>query len=93
MAITGADIQQLQALATKLQVTWAGQIDQLISTIDAEVTNSINIWVGNDADQFRNQIWPEHRTRLRAASTALAEAGATAKRNAQAQESTSQTVA
>lgn len=93
MAIRGADIEQLQVLANKLEVTWAGQIDQLISSVDSAVQASANnVWLGPDADQFRNQIWPEHRRHLQAARVALAEAGGTAKRNAQAQESTSQSV-
>ncbi len=94
MAIRGADIEQLKGLATKLEVNWAGQLDQLISTVDAAVQASANnVWLGPDADQFRTVIWPEHKKHMQAARQALADAGATAKRNAGAQENTSSNLA
>ncbi|MEM7340500.1 MAG: hypothetical protein AAF467_17720 [Actinomycetota bacterium] len=90
MAIRGADIDQLRDLANKLENTWAGEIDGLIGRVDTAVQNSANnIWLGPDADQFRNQIWPEHKRALQAARAALAAAGGTARRNADAQENTS----
>ena len=94
MASRGADVEQLRGLANKLEVTWAGQLDQLIASVDAAVQASANnVWLGPDADQFRGVIWPEHKRHLQAARQALAEAGATAKRNAGAQESTSASIA
>ena len=94
MAIRGADVEQLRGLANKLEVTWAGQLDQLIASVYAAVQASANnVWLGPDADQFRGVIWPEHKRHLQAARQALAEAGATAKRNAGAQESTSASIA
>lgn len=93
MAIRGADVEQLRSLANRLEVTWAGQLDQLIASVDSAVQASANnVWLGPDADQFRSVIWPEHKRHLQAARQALAEAGATAKRNAGAQESTSASV-
>lgn len=94
MGIRGADVERLFDLANRLESTWAGQIDQLISSVDAAVQASAdNVWLGPDAEQFRGVTWPEHRRHLQAARVALAEAGATAKRNAQAQETTSASIA
>ena len=94
MAIRGADVEQLRSLATRLEVTWTGQLDNLIASVDSAVMASAeNVWLGPDADQFRGVIWPEHKRHLQAARQALADAGATAKRNAGAQESTSSSVA
>ncbi len=93
MAITGADIEQLRALANKLTVDWAGQIESLTGTINTSVQASTDIWVGPDADQFRNDIWPTHKTALDNARDALTAAGDTAKVNADAQETTSSAIA
>lgn len=94
MALRGADIDKLRDLANRLQNTWGSQIDQLISQIDTQVQASASdVWIGPDADQFRNQIWPQHKAALKAARQALADAGATAKRNADVQETTSSSVA
>lgn len=93
MAIRGADVEQLRGLATKLDTTWAGQIDSLITSVDSAVQASANnVWLGPDANEFRNVTWPAHKKALQAARQALADAGATAKRNATAQENTSSTV-
>jgi hypothetical protein len=77
-------------LATKLDSTWAGQIDALISSVDSAVQASANnVWLGPDADKFRTVTWPQHKKALQAARQALADAGGTARRNAAAQETTS----
>lgn len=90
MAITsGADIQALQNLATKFSSEWAGQLETLTAQIDSAVQASVDIWVGTDAGQFRDSIWPQHRAALKAALDALQQAGQTASANAQAQEATS----
>jgi len=90
MAIRGADVEQLRSLATKLDSTWAGQIDALISSVDSAVQASANnVWLGPDADKFRTVTWPQHKKALQAARQALADAGGTARRNAAAQETTS----
>lgn len=94
MAIRGADVEQLRGLANRLEVVWAGQLDQLISSVDAAVAASANnVWLGPDAEQFRGVTWPEHKRHLQAARQALVDAGGTAKRNAGAQETTSSSIA
>ena len=94
MALRGADVDKLRDLAGRLQGTWSSQIDQLISQIDSQVMASASdVWIGPDADRFRNEIWPQHKAALRAARQALTDAGTTAKRNADVQESTSSSVA
>lgn len=94
MAIRGADVEQLKGLASKLDATWAGQLDTLISSVDKAVLGSANnVWLGPDANKFRTETWPIHKKALQAARTALADAGGTARRNATAQETTSNSVA
>lgn len=93
MAITGADIERLRELSTKFSVDWAGQLEQLISQIDGQVQASVDIWTGDDANQFRGQVWPEHKSRMNNARDVLVQAGEMAKRNVEAQVSTSSTLA
>ncbi len=94
MALRGADVDKLRDLASRLQGQWSTSIDQLISQVDTQVmASATDVWIGPDADRFRNEIWPQHKTALKAARQALIDAGATAKRNADVQEDTSRVVA
>ncbi len=88
----GANIEMLKGLAGKLDGTWAGELENLISTISGEVANSADIWKGPDADQFRGGIWEGHRADLMKAVNALTEAGVMARRQAEAQEATSNAI-
>ncbi len=89
MTITGADIEKLRELATNFQDNWANELQDLRESIDARVTDSVNIWVGPDANNFRDEVWPEHRAHIDSAKEALIAAAATANANANAQEDTS----
>lgn len=89
MAIFGADIEQLRGLGTKFDTTWAGELEGLIGTIDAEVAASEAIWVGPDANNFRGTTWPQHKSAMQAAREALVAAGTLARAQADQQESTS----
>lgn len=93
MPVSGADVAQLTKLSTDLGQTWKSQLETTVRTIDTAVQNSQEIWMGKDANQFRTAIWPGHKTALDNAIQVLVEAGQTAKKNADAQETTSSAVA
>ena len=87
----GADIEQLNAMATNLDQTQVGIIDGVITAVQAEISSLDTKWRGNDATQFAGNWDSTHRPALQAAITALQTAGESARSNATNQTKTSAT--
>ena len=86
MALTGMDIEQVKSLGNLLQQK-KGEIEQLVAQIEGSIGNTT--WLGPDADRFRNDWWPQHRTSLRQIGEALHGFGQSAINNALEQADTS----
>ncbi|HMS35988.1 MAG TPA: WXG100 family type VII secretion target [Arachnia sp.] len=84
--VIGMDPHAVRELARQLE-TSAGQINDIRGQLSAKLANTQ--WIGNDAQQFRSAWESEHVASLNRVIEALREAGRTASRNAQAQETTS----
>lgn len=86
MAVVGADVEQLRALARTL--TQAA--DRLESTT-SQVTGRLSVtsWTGPDAERYRAQWHGESTAAVRTVVTALRSAAATVQRNAGEQEAAS----
>lgn len=83
----GMNVEQVKALGAKLDAK-ANQINALITEVNNALQNTS--WVGPDADSFKNKWSHEGVGQLNKAKEILTHASAAAKRNAQAQDSTSQ---
>jgi len=79
----GMNIQEVQDLGNLLQRK-AEEIDRLISDVESKVGSTT--WVGPDAETFKNQWWPEHKTRLQQVSEGIYGFGQSALNNASEQE-------
>ena len=88
MAVTGMDVGEVKKLSTLLH-NKANEIQGVLTQLNSQINNSQHIWVGNDANQFRNDWAHTHVNQLRAVINGLADASTKASRNAQAQEDTS----
>lgn len=87
--ILGMDPQEVRGLASQLDQA-ATQIEQIRTQLTSKL--SATQWVGNDAQQFRNDWNSTHIPALNRVVEALRAAGQTANRNADAQEQTSGTL-
>lgn len=87
MAIWGLDVQEVQALASKLEKE-SNDIQSIMQQLTSKLESTT--WKGPDADRFRNEWNTEHKASLKKVIQALHQAGQTARHNANAQESTSQ---
>ena len=84
MSVThGMNVEEVRVLGNDLQ-TRAGSIDSLLARIERVVGNAS--WVGPDAARFKNEWWPEHRSRLQKVSQDLHGFGQSALNNASEQE-------
>lgn len=89
MALTGMDIEAVQQLARLLQQK-ADEIEQqIMQQLNSQIQNSTSIWVGNDANQFRNDWQSSHVPALRQVAEGLKQAAQKATQNAQQQEQAS----
>ena len=87
MALThGMNIEEVRALGDQLQQKQS-QIQQLISQIESRV-NSAG-WEGPDANRFKHEWWPQHRTNLQKIGEELRGFGTSALNNASEQEGVS----
>lgn len=86
MAVWGLDVQQVRQLGSQL-----GNQAESIQQILTSLTSSLNgtQWTGPDSEQFRNEWASTHTPALRNVISALNDASAKARLNADAQESTS----
>lgn len=82
----GMDVEAVKTLGHQMQ-TAAGNIDQLVNQINTLLHNTA--WLGNDANQFKNDWWPKHMQALKAASHDLQGVGQSALNNASDQETAS----
>lgn len=85
MAIYGADIAQLNQLASQLS-SKASDLQNVVKTLSSTV-QSVE-WKGPDADKFRSD-WTGHVSQLNKIVSDLQAASQSAKKNAQQQEQAS----
>ena len=86
MALIGADVEQLNQLATQLN-SKASDIQNVISQLSSAI-NSVQ-WVGPDANKFKSDWSGHHVGQLKAVVSALQSASQSAKKNAQEQQQAS----
>ena len=84
--VWGLDVEQVRTLGTNLDRE-ADSIDQILSKLTGVLNNTQ--WTGPDATAFRNDWQSSHSSALRKVSAALREVADAARRNAAAQEQTS----
>ena len=89
-AFIGADVTQLEGMATRLETEHAVAIDNVSTAVNQMIEQLPTVWRGNDAKQFADTWAGTHRQMLVNAADALREAATAAKRNAAAQTTTSQ---
>jgi hypothetical protein len=82
----GMNLEEVRDLGRLLQQK-ASEIQQLLRDVEARI--GATGWVGPDASTFRDQWWPEHRSRLNNVSTDLHGFGQSALNNASEQEQVS----
>ncbi|WP_416979296.1 WXG100 family type VII secretion target [Streptomyces sp. T028] len=78
--MSGADIPLLRELAGKFD-TQAGQLQDLISVLQAATTGSTDYWKGGKADQFRSE-WDSLKPTFDKFVQTLTDAGQATKINA-----------
>lgn len=88
MVMWGMDVQEIRNVGAQLK-TQAGQIEQVISTIDGLISTAIGNWTGTDADQFQDWWNSQHKPALTNAKNAIEGLGQSALNNASEQESVS----
>ncbi len=84
----GMDIAQVQSSMGKIE-SYAGQIESLKGQLKNEVNNLLNIWSGQDANQFVTATWPPQEQSLTQLIEALRQLAQTGKQQAQQQEQAS----
>lgn len=89
MAMVGADVNQLRALARTLTQA-ADHLNDI--ALDSNLRVGSMPWRGPDADRFKNTWTNDSAAKIRAVITALREAAETVKRNADEQEQASSLV-
>lgn len=82
----GMNIEEVRNLGRQLQ-TQADNIQQVMASLDSAVNGAT--WVGSDADTFKGQWWPQHRTQLQQVVQGLSDFGQSAINNATEQENVS----
>lgn len=85
----GANVAELQNLATNLDQNQAGTIDNVMQAVQGMIDGLDGVWRGNDAQQFAAEWNGTHRASLQAAAEALRKASADARKNAEMQDNTS----
>lgn len=84
MAITGLDVEVVDQKGRELK-NLANEVGNLLSRIDQLVQGLPSVWVGPDADEFVNNLWPTHKRTLQAAQTDIDALGTRAIQNAEEQ--------
>lgn len=82
----GMNPEDVRGLGQQLQ-TLSGQIGDMINQLNSRIASTS--WVGNDANMFKEQWWPEHRNLLSKVQTDLHGFGQSAINNASEQEQAS----
>lgn len=88
MALTGMDIEAVRQLGTLLK-TKADEIQSTMNQLNSQITSSQSIWIGPDADTFRNDWQSSHMRSLQMVIQGLEDASQRATQNATEQESAS----
>lgn len=91
-AFIGANVGELNNLATNLDQTQAGTIDQVMQQVQGMIDQLDSVWRGNDATQFAGEWNGTHRPALQSAAEALRKAAGDARKNAETQSNTSSTM-
>lgn len=86
MAMTGMVIEEVRQTGADLKQI-SGEIQGLMQRLDGRVNGTT--WEGPDAQRFKNDWWPQHRTTLQNIVTELEGLGQAALNNAQEQEQAS----
>jgi uncharacterized protein YukE len=86
MAYTGMDIVDVRQTGNELKQI-SGEIQGLMQRLDGRVNGTA--WEGPDAQRFKNDWWPKHRTTLNNIVQELEGLGQSALNNAQEQETAS----
>ena len=90
MARMGMDVDQVESAGRSLKAA-AGEIDGAIGRIDGIVKKLLGTWDGQDAQQFVNEWWPEHKGTLVAVKSSVEGLGQSALNNASEQRDVSGT--
>lgn len=87
MAMWGLDVDEVNRLAQTLE-----QASQELQTVLSKISGQLSStqWNGPDADKFRGDWSSTHTAQLKAVSSALSAVATTARNNASAQQSVSQ---
>ena len=88
MALTGMDIEAVRQLAQMLNQK-SGEIRDIMNQLNGQIQSSNSIWVGNDAEQFRNDWQSSHVPALNQVAEGLEQASQRAAQNAAQQEQAS----
>lgn len=82
----GMNVEQVRQLGQTLQAK-ADEIISMLGQIDGQLNGTT--WAGPDAEQFKGQWWPEHKTHLQQVSEQIRGFGQAALNNASDQEGAS----
>jgi uncharacterized protein YukE len=82
----GMNVSEVQALGNMLKAK-AGQIRDLVSEIESKVSGTT--WEGPDAQAFKGQWWPDHKSHLMQVAEQVDGFGQSALNNATEQENAS----
>jgi hypothetical protein len=83
MVTTGMNLTEVRALAARLQQV-GEQLRHVVSSVDGRVAHST--WHGPDAERFKHEWWPGHRSMLLRAADSVQGLGRSAGNNADEQE-------
>lgn len=88
MARMGMDVDQVERASRDLK-SQAEEIRTLMSRINTVVNGLTSVWDGKDANEFVNNLWPQHKKNLSVVATSIDTLATTAAKNAARQRSTS----
>jgi uncharacterized protein YukE len=88
MARMGMDVEAVENAGRQLK-TQAASIGSMVAQIDKVVSSLTSIWDGQDAQQFVNDWWPQHKKQLVAAQQQIDGLGQSALNNASDQRTVS----
>lgn len=88
MAMQGMDVNEVRNIGNQLKHQ-ANEIQQVIAQVDAAINHALNVWQGNDANQFHDWWNSQHKPALTHAQQAIDGLGQSALNNAVEQENVS----
>lgn len=90
MSVTGMNIEEVRALGNHLCNQAPTELSNVMTAIENKVLAAN--WTGNDANRFKNELWPSHKAQIQRICDELLQFGQLANQNATAQETTSNNV-